>query len=71
MFFARPGLRTSEFLIAVATVLWYVLNAAADWYSTGHAVELSAPAVAFIISRGLAKYETRATVASPPTPPVA
>lgn len=57
----RPGFKTSEFAVAALTVLWYIVNAAADWYSTTGAVKLSLPAIAYIVSRGLAKYEQRGT----------
>lgn len=69
----RPGFHTSEFLIGLLTVLWYVVNAAEDYYSTTHAIGLSAPAIAYIFSRGLAKYEARPTlpVQRPPAPPPA
>lgn len=55
----RPGFKTSEWAVAALTVVWYIVNAAADYYSTAGAVELSLPAVAYIVSRGLAKYEPR------------
>lgn len=61
----RPGFQTSEFIVGVATVVWYLLNAWQDWYSTTGSVALSAPALSFIISRGLAKYETRGTTPPP------
>ena len=55
----RPGFHTSEFVAVILTVAWYLLNAWQDYTTTTGAVKLSAPAIAFIISRGLAKYETR------------
>lgn len=62
----RPGFRTSEFLVALVTFLGFCLNAAADWTSTMHASLYSLPALVFIISRGLAKYEQRGGDGSPP-----
>lgn len=61
---SRPGFRTSEFVVALATFVGYCLNAAADWTTTQHASLYSIPALVFILSRGLAKYEQRNT-----TPP--
>jgi len=58
-FFQRPGTRSSEFVVSILTVVWYIVNAAENYYSTSGAVKLSAPAIAYIISRGLAKYEQR------------
>lgn len=66
----HPGFHTSEFIVSVLTVAWYVLNAWQDWMSNTGAVTLSAPAVAFILSRGLAKYEQRGPT-TPPAPPQA
>jgi len=63
----RPGFHTSEFLVAVATIVLNAGNAWADWTSQHEAAVLSVPAVAFIIARGLAKYEGRGDS----TPPAA
>lgn len=65
-FFSRPGTRTSEFAVACLTVLWYVLNAWQDWTTTNAGIKLSAPAIAYIVSRGLAKYEQRGQSTAPP-----
>jgi hypothetical protein len=62
---SRPGFHTSEWFVAVATLAWYVLNAWQDYTSTNASVKLSAPAIAYVLSRGLAKYEGRNT---PPPP---
>lgn len=66
---ARPGFHTSEYVVTVLTVAWYLVNAWQDYVSTTGAVKLSAPALAFILSRGLAKYEARG--GQPPSPPSA
>lgn len=65
---ARPGVHTSEFAVSALTVVWYLVNAWQDYVTTTGAATLSAPAIAYIISRGLAKYEQRNTVAPPPPP---
>lgn len=67
-FLSRPGVHTSEWVVTVLTIAWYVLNAWQDWVSTQSSVTLSVPALAYIISRGLAKYEARNTTAPPPPP---
>lgn len=68
----RPGLRSSEFAVAAVNVLVQALLALTDYISSGTATKLSvAGAVAFIVSRGLAKYEPRQTTvqsAAPPAP---
>ena len=61
----HPGFHTSEWIVTLATIGWYILNAWQDWTSMNTGVKLSVPALAYIISRGLAKYEQRG-----PTPPV-
>ena len=73
---ARPGFRTSEFLSALANVIVQVALAYNGTVSTGTATQLSvAGAIAYIISRGLAKYEPRPPVETTPpagaTPPAA
>lgn len=68
MLFGRPGFRTSEFLSAVANVIVQVALAWNGTVTDQTATKLSvAGAIAFIISRGLAKYEPRPQV--PTTPP--
>lgn len=64
----RPGLRTSEFLITVANLIGQVVLAMQGTVSDGTAVKYTlAGAIAYIISRGLAKYEGRGNI--PTTPP--
>ena len=62
-----PGARSSEFLV---TVLNVVAQAALAWSNTisdGTAVKYgTAGAIAYAISRGLAKYETRNPAAGGP-----
>lgn len=65
-----PGTRTSEFLVAILNLIVQVILALQGTVSDGTATKYSvAGAIAYIISRGLAKYETHAT--TPPTPPPA
>jgi hypothetical protein len=55
-----PGSRSSEFLVAVLNVVAQVVLAAAGTISDGTATKFSlAGAIAYIVSRGLAKYENR------------
>lgn len=66
----RPGFHTSEFVVTLLTVVGAVVAATQDYIASGTATRLSvAGAVAYVLSRGLAKYETRGTTA--PTPPPA
>lgn len=66
-----PGARSSEFLLAVLNVIAQIVLAATNTVSDGTATKLSVlGAIAYIVSRGLAKYETRGPVPPPPpTPP--
>lgn len=62
-----PGLRTSEFKVAVLTVGVAVVSAAADWVSNRYALGAGVVgAVGYIVSRGLAKYEPRNPDGTPP-----
>ena len=74
--FGRPGFRTSEFLSVLANVIVQVALAYNGTITDGTATKLSvAGAIAYIISRGLAKYEPRPPVETRPpagtTPPAA
>lgn len=55
-----PGLKTSEFKVALITVIFSVVAYAADWinhrYAWGGGI---AAAIGYILSRGLAKQEPR------------
>ena len=65
-----PGTRTSEFLVAVLNLVVQVILALQGTVSDGTATKYSvAGAIAYIISRGLAKYETRTTTPPAPAPP--
>jgi len=56
----RPGFHTSEFVVTVLTVLGALLSALQGYVSDPTAVKLSVGgAVAYILSRGLAKTEPR------------
>ena len=69
------GVRTSEFKVALLAVIGAIVSATQDYISNPTATKLSiGAAVAYILSRGLAKYETSTSSqapppASPPTPP--
>lgn len=65
-----PGSRSSEFLVTVVTVIVQVIMALADGPTHGTANKAGvAAAIAYIISRGLAKYEGRGPVVPPVQPP--
>ena len=64
-----PGSRSSEFLVTVLNVLVQVILALTDAISTGTATRLGVVGtVAYVLSRGLAKYEGRGTTPPPPQP---
>jgi hypothetical protein len=66
----RPGFHTSEFLASLVNLIVQVALAMNGTVSDGTATKYSvAGAIAFILSRGLAKYEGRGTAAVPPTTP--
>jgi hypothetical protein len=65
-----PGLRTSEFKVAVLTVGVAVVSALADWVSNRYAFAGGVlGAVGYVVSRGLAKTEPREPVTTPGTTP--
>ena len=68
-----PGSRSSEFLVMVLNVIVQVILAATDVLNSGTATKLGAlGTIAYIVSRGLAKYETRGPIPpAPPAPPQA
>lgn len=56
----RPGLHTSEFLVALANCVAQIALALQGTVTDGNAVRYSlAGALAYIVSRGLAKTEAR------------
>lgn len=67
-----PGTRTSEFKAAVLAVVAALVSGYQDYISNPDAAKLSlAAAIAYIVSRGLAKYEPRppvGVVVKPPPP---
>lgn len=63
---ARPGFHTSEFLTVLVNFIGQVVLAMNGTVSDGTAAKYTvAGAVAYIISRGLAKYEPRGTGGTP------
>lgn len=63
-----PGSRSSEFLVTVLNVLVQLILALTDTISNGTATKLGVlGTIAYVLSRGLAKYEGRPAV--PPTVP--
>jgi hypothetical protein len=64
-----PGSRSSEFLVTVLNVVVQLILALTNAISTGAATKLGVGGViAYVLSRGLAKYEHSG---NPPQPPVA
>jgi hypothetical protein len=62
-----PGLRTSEFKLFLANVAGQTILALNGNVSDGTATKYTvAGAVAYILARGLAKYETRGPGTAPP-----
>jgi hypothetical protein len=66
-----PGSRSSEFLVTVLNVVVQLVLALTDTISSGTATQLGVVGtIAYVLSRGLAKYEGRgAPVPTPPAPP--
>jgi hypothetical protein len=67
-----PGARSSEFLVTVLNVIVQLVLALTDAITTGTATKLGVVGtIAYVLSRGLAKYEGRPVVPAPPVvPPV-
>ena len=66
-----PGSKSSEFMLTILNAVAQLVLALTDTLSPGTATKYGvAGAVAYAVSRGLAKYETRPS-GSPPPPPVA
>lgn len=62
----RPGFHTSEFLVALANFVAQVALAMNGTETASTATKYTlAGAVAYIVSRGLAKYEPRGTGGTP------
>lgn len=65
-----PGARSSEFLVTVLNVVAQLVLAFADVISSGTATKLGvAGTLAYVLSRGFAKYESRNTTPPPPPAP--
>ncbi len=63
----RPGFKTSEFYVSLLAVIAAIISAWQDYLSDPTSAKLGfGAAIAFVVSRGLAKYETR----GPGSPPV-
>lgn len=56
---ARPGFRSSEWAVALVTATLNLVNDSTGWVSWKQALLPTAAAVAYVVSRGLAKYEPR------------
>lgn len=66
-FLARPGVQSSEFKVLAALTAWLGLDASQRWVSLVQALLISAPGIAYALSRGLAKTEQRS--GPPPSGP--
>ena len=65
---STPGSRSSEFLVTILTVVVQIILAWTNTISDGSAAKLGvAGTIAYVFSRGLAKYEGRPGVAPPTT----
>lgn len=66
-----PGARSSEFLVTVLNIVAQLILAFTDAISSGTATKLGvAGTLAYVLSRGFAKYEGRPSVPQvPPAPP--
>jgi hypothetical protein len=62
----RPGFKSSEWMVAAVTAVLNLANTSQGWVTWQQAVVPSVAAIAYVLSRGLAKYEPR-TDATPPT----
>lgn len=56
---ARPGFHTSEWAVAFLTAALNLANDSQGWVSWRQALLPTLAAVAYVVSRGLAKYEPR------------
>jgi hypothetical protein len=70
---SRPGFRTSEWFVLVATAVLNIANSSQNWVSWRDALLPTITAAGYIVSRGLAKTEPRPAVPTPtpPAPPAA
>ena len=65
-----PGTRTSEFLVTVLVIVADVCLAWAGTIGDGTAAKYGLiGSVGYVLSRGLAKYESRPSAPTPPAPP--
>jgi hypothetical protein len=65
-----PGSRSSEFLVTVLNVVVQLVLALTDTISNGTATKLGVVGtIAYVLSRGLAKYEGRPEVSANVPPP--
>ena len=65
-----PGSKSSEFLVMILNVVAQVILAGTDTLSSSTASKLGVVGViAYVLSRGLAKYEARPTGTPPPPAP--
>jgi hypothetical protein len=64
-----PGAKSSEFLVTVLNVIAQLILAFTDTITSGTATKLGAlGTVAYILSRGLAKYEAKPLPPAPVAP---
>lgn len=61
---ARPGFKSSEWMVALITAVLNIANSAGNWITLKQAIVASLPAIGYVISRGLAKTEPRGTSGS-------
>lgn len=62
---SRPGFKSSEWYVAIITAALNLANSSTGWVSWKQALVPSIAAIAYVVSRGLAKYEPRGTAGGP------
>ena len=63
---SRPGFHTSEWAVALVTAVLNLANSSQGWVTWQQAIPPTVAAVAYVVSRGLAKYEPRGTGGAAP-----
>ena len=62
----RPGFKSSEWGVALITAVLNIINSSQNWVSWRDALLPTLAAAAYVVSRGLAKYEPRGNNPPPP-----
>lgn len=62
---SRPGFQSSEWMVALVTAALNLVNDSTGWVTWRQALLPTLAAAAYVVSRGLAKYEPRADTTGP------